>query len=314
VALVVTLLVLVLVVALCTEIFRHGVRASQTAAWQRDSVKASLLGEGGVRAAALVLREDRKDNEFDTLDETWSRAAPPIELGNGAILVTVEDEERKFDVNRLVMPKGVGDDDRRMAVFRRLLRNLALDESIADAVADWLDADDSPRSGGAESASYQGGGFPYKAKNDLFDTVEELRLVRGVTPEVFARLRPFVTVHSADGKVNLNTAPRELLMALSAGEDAAAGGTIDEAAANRILERRVQVPFRAMSSLKEDMDSISPALGQLFRTTRVVDLVDVRSSTFHVRSTGSVNDVLRTVDAFGTRSANEVQWRVWRLE
>lgn len=314
VALVATLLVLVLLVALCTETFRHGVRAAETAAWHADSIKAFSLAEGGVRAAAVVLREDLKDNGFDTLDESWSRPAPPIEVGDGAILVAVEDEERRIDLNRLVMAKGNAADDRRVAVFRRLLRNLSLDESIADAVVDWLDNDDDPRPGGAESSYYQGGRYPYKAKNDLFDTVDELRLVRGVTPAAFERLLPFVTVHSADGKVNLNTAPKEVLMALSAGDDAAAGGTIDEAAANRIVEYRAKVPFRSMSTLKDDMAAVSPALGELFRTTRVIDLVDVKSSTFRVTSTGSVNEVLRTAVAVGVRSANEVQWRVWRFE
>jgi hypothetical protein len=114
--------------------------------------------------------------------------------------------------------------------------------------------------------------------------------------------------------VNLNTAPKEVLMSLSAGEDAVAGGTIDEAAANRIIEHRTRVPFNSVTTLKDDVAAVSPALGQLFRTTRVIDLVDVRSGNFHVRSTGSVNDVLRTVDAVGTRTANEVQWRCWRLE
>jgi general secretion pathway protein K len=309
VALLVTLLVLVLVVALAYETFHIGARAAQSGAYGRDSVRCALLAEGGVGAARVALRQDAKDTTIDTLDELWSRPAPPIEFGEGAATITIEDEDRRINLNRLVLPNGNAPDEQRLAMFRRLLEILDIDGTVADAVVDWLDNDDSPRVGGAESSYYLGLPYPYRAKNDLFDTVGELRLVRGVTPEVYGKLRPFVTVLSS-GKVNINTAPKEVLMSLSAGSDAAEGGTIDEATADAILAYRGEHPF----TKPDEIGNVSPFLQGLFRRTRIRDLVDVRSTVFRVRSTGTFWDTSRTVDAVGIRAGNAIQWRFWRLE
>ncbi len=310
IALLVTLLILVLIVALVYEIFRIGARSSQTGAYGRDSIRCVLLAEAGTGAARIALRQDARDNGFDTLDEIWSRPVPPIELGDGEIRVVVEDEDRKIDLNRIMLPKGNAPDDRRLAVFRRLLDTLAIDRAVADAVVDWLDNDDTPRAGGAESTYYLGLPHPYRAKNDLFDSVGELRLVRGVTREVFGKLLPFVTVHSS-GKVNLNTAPKEVLMSLSAGTDLAEVGAIDAKTADEIIEYRKDHPFTKI----DEINNVSPFLRDLnTRTLLFRELADVRSTFFHVRSEGEVAGTIRTVDAVGARVGNEIQWRFWRLE
>ncbi|HEX7524074.1 MAG TPA: type II secretion system minor pseudopilin GspK, partial [Candidatus Deferrimicrobium sp.] len=240
IALLVTLLILVLVVALAHEVFRIGAQSAQTGAYGRDSIRCILLAEGGTGAARIALRVDARDNQYDTLDEIWSRNALPITLGDGEVLVTIEDEERKIDLNRLMLPNGNAPDEKRLAVFQRLLDTLGIDRAVADAVVDWLDNDENPRVGGAESPYYLGLPNPYQAKNDLFDTIGELRLVRGVTSEVFEKLRPFVTV-SSSGMVNINTAPKEVLMSLSAGTDLAVGA-IDAKTADEIIEYRKDHP------------------------------------------------------------------------
>lgn len=309
VALLVTLLILVLIVSLVWEIFRTGARAAQTGAYGRDSIRTELVAEAGIAAARIALREDAENNSHDTLDEVWSRPVPPIELGEGTILISVEDEERKFNINKLILPNGHAPDDQKLAAFRRLLEILEADPSVADAIVDWLDNDDSPRVGGAESAYYQSLPYPYKAKNDLFDTVEELRLVRGITPVLFETIRPFVTVHSS-GKVNLNTAPKQILMSLSAGQDAADAGEIGESTADEILQYRKEVPFRKV----EEIGNVSPFLSDLYKRTRFRDLITVQSTAFHVRSTGELAGTVRTIDAVGIRAGNAIQWRYWRLE
>jgi general secretion pathway protein K len=309
VALLITLLVLVLIVILAMEIFHVGARAAQTGAHGRDSVRGSLLAEAGLAAARIALRESAKDYKYDTLDQVWSRPVPPIELGEGTILVTVEDEDRKINLNRLVLPNGNAPDEQRLAVFRKLLANLDIDPSIADAVVDWIDNDDTPRVGGAESSYYLSLPYPYRAKNDLFDTLDELRLVRGMTPERFEKVRPFATIYSS-GKVNINTAPREVLMALSAGQDAADAGEIGASAADQIIEYRKDNAFRNA----RDIGNVSPALKDLYSRTRFPDLIDVKGTAFRVRSTGNVSGTYRTIDAVGLRFGNDIQWRYWRLE
>ena len=309
IALLVTLLILVLVVALVHEIFRIGAQSAQSGAYGRDSIRCILLAEGGTGAARIVLRLDARDNQYDTLDEIWSRAALPITLGDGEVRVTLEDEERKIDLNRLMLPNGNAPDERRLAVFQRLLDTLGIERTVADAVVDWLDNDENPRVGGAESSYYNGLPNPYRAKNDLFDTIGELRLVRGVTAEIYEKLLPFVTV-SSSGMVNLNTAPKEVLMSLSAGTDLAEAGPIDAKTADEIIAYRQDHPFTTASQI----GNVSPFLRDLYARTLIRNIVDVRSTYFHVRSSGDVGGTVRTIDAIGMRVGNEIQWRFWRIE
>ena len=309
IALLVTLLILVLVVALVHEVFRIGAQSAQSGAYGRDSIRCILLAEGGTGAARIVLRLDARDNQYDTLDEIWSRAALPITLGDGEVRVTLEDEERKIDLNRLMLPNGNAPDERRLAVFQRLLDTLGIERTVADAVVDWLDNDENPRVAGAESSYYNGLPNPYRAKNDLFDTIGELRLVRGVTAEIYEKLLPFVTV-SSSGMVNLNTAPKEVLMSLSAGIDLAEAGPIDAKTADEIIAYRQDHPFTTASQI----GNVSPYLRDLYARTLIRNIVDVRSTYFHVRSSGDVGGTVRTIDAIGMRAGNEIQWRFWRIE
>jgi DNA uptake protein ComE-like DNA-binding protein len=57
-------------------------------------------------------------------------------------------------------------------------------EEIADAILDWLDEDDDTREFGAETEFYSGLSPPYGPTNGTPATVEELLLVRGVTPSL----------------------------------------------------------------------------------------------------------------------------------
>ena len=311
VALLTTLFVLTLVIVLTNEIFRIGARTAQTSAYGRDSIRSTLLAEAGTSAARLALRVDAKENKYDTLGEFWARPTLPFEMGDGTVSVLVEDEERKINLNRLVMPNGNAPDENRVAVFRLFLTNMGIDASLADAFVDWLDNDDTPRVGGAESSYYLSLPRPYKAKNDLFDTIEEILLVRGVTLEIYEKIRPFVTVTSS-GKININTAPAEILIALSAGKIASESGSIDNAAVTQLIEYRAEHPFQKTS----DIGNVTPFFKNLYNQQSAFysDFLDVKSTYFHIRSSGDVGGTIRTIDTIGVRTENDVRWIFWRLE
>ncbi len=92
---------------------------------------------------------------------------------------------------------------------------------------DWIDEDGNPNSmNGAEDAEYLNLQPPYRAANQPFTVVSELLAIRGMTPQVYERLRPLVAVlparkgqAPAPTKINVNTAPLEVLRALSATTD-----------------------------------------------------------------------------------------------
>jgi DNA uptake protein ComE-like DNA-binding protein len=68
---------------------------------------------------------------------------------------------------------------------RDLLMNLpGMTVEIADAILDWLDEDSQPREYGAEAEYYNSLSPAYSPRNGQIETVEELLLVRGVTPQL----------------------------------------------------------------------------------------------------------------------------------
>lgn len=86
------------------------------------------------------------------------------------------DEHSKINLNALMQLDSSG------TVASQVLTNLLGGNSnLANALIDWMDADETPRQGGAESDTYNGMQPPYYAKNGPFDTLEEMLLVQGMT-------------------------------------------------------------------------------------------------------------------------------------
>ncbi len=92
----------------------------------------------------------------------------------------LENESARLNLNTLIVA-----DDYAENGGRTLLMALpGMTEHEADAIMDWIDEDDDPREYGAEYDYYQGLSSPYKPTNGPFNTVEELLLVRGVSPQL----------------------------------------------------------------------------------------------------------------------------------
>lgn len=66
----------------------------------------------------------------------------------------------------------------------RLMLIPGMNDEVADAILDWLDEDDDARTYGAEADHYQSLATPYLPANGPIKNLDELLLVRGVTPEL----------------------------------------------------------------------------------------------------------------------------------
>jgi general secretion pathway protein K len=183
-----------------------------------DHAQAQLLVQAGVDWARAVLSDDRRSSNIDHLGEPWALRLPPMPVENGMLAGYIEDQQGAFNLNNLVQGGQVS--LVQLAHFRRLLSILGLPTALADALADWIDADSEPQpSGGAEDGYYLALDPPYLAANQPLTDVTELALVRGFDDVVRARLRPFVAALPRFTQVNVNTAPPEVLAALVDGLD-----------------------------------------------------------------------------------------------
>ena len=87
------------------------------------------------------------------------------------------DESAKLNLNFLPN-MGLSTDEIHTLMMN--IPNMTLE--IADAILDWIDTDDTVSANGAESETYQQMQPPYKAKNGPLETLDELLLIRGITP------------------------------------------------------------------------------------------------------------------------------------
>ncbi len=182
---------------------------SRTEARIARNVVAAAVAEAAAdaavhRASAALVAQRGRGGEWRT--DGTSRL---LRVGSSEVTVSIADEGGKVDLNAAPL-----------ALLESVLRLPDQTEAaLAAAVQDWRDGDDFVTPGGAEDREYARAGLPYGAKNAPFDTVDELRQVIGVTPQIYARLEPLLTVHSGSRGVDPAVAPREVLLALGIAPD-----------------------------------------------------------------------------------------------
>jgi type II secretory pathway component PulK len=101
------------------------------------------------------------------------------DTNGGGFRYGVIDESGKINLNTMLKIDPSGEK------LNTMLLNLpGMNDSLAAAMVDWVDADDEARSGGAETSSYSGMPTPYSAKNGPLESFDELILVQGILPQV----------------------------------------------------------------------------------------------------------------------------------
>ncbi|WP_062343419.1 type II secretion system minor pseudopilin GspK [Novosphingobium sp. CCH12-A3] len=138
----------------------------------------------------------------------------PLPLPRGTVMARVDDAGNCFNLNSLVEADVQGALRLRLVglgQMRALMKGLAIPEAeaaiISDSIADWIDSDNAPAPNGAEDDSYQGRAVPYRTAGRLISDVSEIRAVRGMTPQFYERLRPWLcALPGADlSPINVNT-------------------------------------------------------------------------------------------------------------
>jgi general secretion pathway protein K len=286
-ALVLTLVVTALMVAIVVEMIHQVYVDTSLSRGFRDGQQASILAESGVTGGAQLLRNNLSGRGYTALSDLW---ATPIRLEDevGSLVITISEESGKININGLVQPNGEYEPFTQ-AALKRLGTRLKLPVDIWSAVADWIANGDQPRSGGAKSPYYRTLKPPYSARNGKLMTLTELSLVKGITPELLGKLSPYLTIFSdqagslrSTGNININTASKEILTTLDNG--------IDDRMAERIDERRRLTPFKSTGELSQvsGMETIATTLGPN---------ISVKGNLFKITSVARVKDSGRTVEA-----------------
>lgn len=352
-AVVVALAVVVILVTAALELHLNQRANLLNAAAMRDRQTLHQMATSGVHLGMAVLIKDRIESQADSLQEDWAdedtmaTLVEQIPFDQGSLTVKIIDELGKIQINALVQyPEGVTFNVKQKThIWDRFaedmvtiidLLNLSgadLEETdpdmIIDSIKDWLDSDEEIITGlnGAESDYYEELDPPYACKNGPFDHLSEVRLVRGITPQIFngfggaAGLRQYITVYgeietqdqgfSFPGQININTAELPVLSVLLPSES--------EDIAERLIEHREAVSGTRYTN---DLTNKSWYRNIPGAADITIDpaLFSVSSYLFRIVATARLNDAKSVATAVvrRERQSNTTPWRCkvlsWKAE
>lgn len=301
-ALIVALWVLMILALLIgTFAFEMHIEAG-IASHQRRKLHARYLARAGVAYAQLLMerslnaKEDdvASSEEFEELVEQAFRLSRGVgisshtfELGRGKVVIDIMPEEGRRNVNLL------SDED-----WEEILDQAGIPEDkwkeLIDCFTDWIDDNEFASLHGAESDDpfYQDAG--YEVKNAPLDTVDELRMIKGFTAEVVYGRPPDADGQGGmpgiarwlttwgDGRVNVNTASREVLLTLPG---------IDVWSVDKIIEGRTGMDEQA-GTRYDGWESPDEVMAAAALDSSLKDRITVRDTQYlRVTAQGEVDNV-----------------------
>ncbi|TKB28298.1 general secretion pathway protein GspK [Desulfopila sp. IMCC35006] len=320
-ALLVTIMTVSLLVAVTIQFHKTTWQQFVVANNFKVETQLGAIADSGVNIALTLLQNDGAENTSDSLVESWATLGQePVEnlFPSGSLQVQIVDLTGLLQINSLVQKKdettGAAGSSNSESEIRQLFLNLLLsgafpieDEtearSILDAVVDWIDADDKESDLGAENSYYQSLAQPYSARNGPIQYIEELLLIKGITPELlfgsgeYKGLADYVTVYGNDGQVNINTAPLAVIK------------SFDSLISDELLEKFDT--YRKSPEHKESLEKpnwykeVDGWPGDIVLEAK---LLTTTSSYFQIIATGTLDSLARRVEVVAERlKENEIK-------
>ena len=214
----VALLTALLITALCAMIAagvalsnRHWLAQASHSAHTDQAVEYAL---GMENLARLSLFHDAQANAHDGLTDLWAETLPPLPIEGGQAQGRVLPLDGRLNLNDLLINDRIN--SVQLTRMQRLWRHADIDPAILNAILDWLDQDAEVRApGGGEDVSYALAVPPYRAANQPFSHLAELRLIAGVDDAVFDTLSRVVSVLPQNTQLNINVAPDAVIASLA---------------------------------------------------------------------------------------------------
>ena len=221
VAVVIALLLTTLAVTIVASLFWQQQVQVRSIENQRLQLQKQWILRGALDWASLILREDAKYSSVDTLDEPWATPLAETRLdqyvddgvsdsdaASATLSGNITDAQARYNLTNLC-PNGTINPVE-VAAFAQLLNHAGIDPALALATAKLMAAAQQIPVAKDSNAADQTGPLPMNLTQ-----VDDLLAVRGFTPELLAKIRDFVIFLPVSAPVNVNTAPAEVLAAIS---------------------------------------------------------------------------------------------------
>ena len=294
-ALLTAMVIVTLIVTLASAMVWQQWRAVQVETAERARAQSAWILSGALDWARLILKEDLRSGRPTALTEPWATPLAEARLstflaadksnaddGPEAFLSgSISDAQGRYNLTNLA-PAGGKVDALEQAALERLCLAIGLESSVVQRIANGMR--DAGATGAASGATANAPLLP--------QSVAQLAWF-GLDDATIKALEPYVVLLREPTQVNVNTAPREVLVGAIKG--------LDLATAERLLQVRQRAPFSGIEKLKEQFPGLDLANARLSFTSsyfevrgriRLGERVLVERSLVHRLPNGQV-DVMR---------------------
>ena len=310
--------------------FSFAMRTEVTIAMNfKDETQLYAIAEAGIQRAVaeLIYKHDARTQQLrkPKTTATATEELPPEQqewVADGRAYL-VPFGEKEGEVRIMAEAGKVNINTVSEATLRKIVGQLGLEEDkrdiVVDSILDWRDPDDLYRVNGAENDYYQSLKEPYKAKNANLDTIEELLLVRGVTPELFygkrgtkegeetkgggGALKDVFSVYAPGEQVDLNSASLPVLRIVLG---------LPLEVAQQIVKAREEKPFQHQQDLLQRVPELSTFMGQIggvavFRSTAAYYTLESSAKIKGRKSARGVKAIVK-IDPSEKQGYKVIQW------
>ncbi len=297
-----------------------------------DDEKLLWLGRAGVERACWILAQE--PGSPTCLKQIWAggpgygpETNSPLagisldnySVGDGTVSLKIIEQESKISINRADAP-----------LLNQILTTMGADAGdisvVSDSILDWIGPPGGPRAAGAESDYYQGLTPPYNAKNAPIDDIEELQLIKGITPEMFKGtppdpdaqfvhhklgfgnapgqapdyifgLRDVLTPYSS-GKININTADSNVLACIP--------GIDGDAIQNIMTYRNSEGGYESSDGVFQNLGPLNAMISNPLGQQQIGRYLDVHGTVYEVHATAQTGTSQREFIAVVLRNGNNV--------
>ncbi len=292
----------------------------------KEELQLYAMAEGGVQRAVAELiykhdarvqqmRKTLKPEEVPPEKMEWVPDGRPylLPFDQGVCEVKVMSEAGKININIVSE-----------SMLRKIIENLGLEgeekDVVVDSILDWKDSNDLHRVNGAENDYYQSLEEPYDCKDGNLDSIEELLLVRGVTPDLFhgkkgikkegegvvadrVGLKDIFSIYSTGEQIDINSAtPVVLRLVLG----------IPAEVARLIVKAREEKVFEHQQELLERVPELSTFMGEIgnlivFRSWSPYYTLESKAKKKDGESNRGIKVIVK-IDPADKRNYKVIQW------
>ncbi|SHE21355.1 general secretion pathway protein GspK [methanotrophic endosymbiont of Bathymodiolus puteoserpentis (Logatchev)] len=229
-ALIVVLWVITLLTIMASSFALTIQRESAIISGIKEKAEAQALAEAGINYAVVMLFNTNAEQQWQSTNSLYE-----VNYAGKNIRILIADESGKVNIN-------YADKQQLLDLLNFAQVEEAQADSLSDAIIDWRDKDDLIGLNGAEEQQYKDAGLKYRPRNNLFNSVEELQMVLGMTPKIYQQIEDMISVYTKKAAINPATASRSVLLTLPDATEALVDEYMQQRAENQRNKQAVVAP------------------------------------------------------------------------